>query len=330
MYDNYIALDWAQKNMAIACMTKFSNKASVVDVPADLEELKAYLKSKKGRSIFTIEETNTSQWLYAELHGLVEKIVICDPYRNKLLSEGAKNDKIDAIKLATLLRSNLIKPVYHSLDQIVELRKIISGYRDVVQAGVRCKNQRSALLRSSGMKKSETIKKSAGKFVFDGLSNAIEAYEKEKKRYEDCFKEYLKTSQQIKHLKTIPGIGLIGAVTIAAIVVDANRFKSHGHFYSYCGLVRHSKDSGGKSYGKKKPRYRRELKSAFKIAALSAISMDGPLREYYFYLIKEKNYADYNARNAVARKIASAVLGVMKSGKRYNKDKIGALKELSK
>ena len=330
MYDHYIALDWAQENMAIACLTKFSNKATVIDVPTDVKELKAYLKSKRGRSIFTIEETNTSQWLYTELHDCVDKIVICDPYRNKLLCEGAKNDKIDAVKLAMLLRSDMIKPVYHSLDQIVDLRKIISGYKDVVQAGVRCKNQRSALLRSSGKKKSESLETDGEKFVFEGLDSSIEAYQTEKKRYEDCFKEHVRKSDRLKQLKTIPGIGLIGAVTTAAIVVDANRFKSHGHFYSYCGLVRHSKDSGGRCYGSKKTRHRRELKCVFKTAALSAISMEGPLKEYYFSLIKEKNFPDYNARNAVARKIASAVLGVMKSGKKYNKDKIGVLKKLSK
>ena len=48
MYDQYIAIDWSNKNMAIARMTKKSNKITVIDVPSDIVELGIYL-SKEGR-----------------------------------------------------------------------------------------------------------------------------------------------------------------------------------------------------------------------------------------------------------------------------------------
>ena len=37
-------------------------------------------------------ETTISQWLYTELRKYVDKIIICDPHRNKLLSEGPKGE----------------------------------------------------------------------------------------------------------------------------------------------------------------------------------------------------------------------------------------------
>ena len=43
----------------------------------------------------------------------VAKIVVCDPRRNALLKEGNKSDRIDARKLAELLRANLLRSVYH-------------------------------------------------------------------------------------------------------------------------------------------------------------------------------------------------------------------------
>ncbi len=116
MYDHYIALDWAQSNMAIARMTKQSSEISVVEVPASVKELKGYLRRLKGRSILRFEETTTSQWLFTELKSSVDEILVCDPYRNKLLSEGAKTDRIDARKLVTLLKAELLKPVFHSSD----------------------------------------------------------------------------------------------------------------------------------------------------------------------------------------------------------------------
>jgi len=121
-YDHYIAIDWAIANMAIARMTKKSNKITAIDVPSDIVELQFYLKNLKGTKILTIEETTTSQWLYTELKEYVDRIIICDPYRNRLLSEGPKTDKIDAVKLVRLLKANMLKEVYHSNDKFLYLR----------------------------------------------------------------------------------------------------------------------------------------------------------------------------------------------------------------
>ena len=63
----------------------------------------------KGSKVLTFEETTTSQWLYTELKDLVDKIVVCDPHRNKLLNDGPENDKIDASKLVQLLTVDLLK-----------------------------------------------------------------------------------------------------------------------------------------------------------------------------------------------------------------------------
>ena len=61
IYDHYMAIDWASTNMAIARMTKKSNKIKAIDVPSDIKELQFYLKNLKGTKILAIEETNTSQ-----------------------------------------------------------------------------------------------------------------------------------------------------------------------------------------------------------------------------------------------------------------------------
>ena len=111
MFNHYVAVDWAMSNMAIARMTEKSNKITTIDVPSYIKELQIYLKNLKGTICLTIEETTTSQWLYTELKDSVDKLIICDTYKNKLLSEGAKTDKIDAEKLVKLLKANLLNLV---------------------------------------------------------------------------------------------------------------------------------------------------------------------------------------------------------------------------
>lgn len=321
MFDHYIAVDWAQLNMAIARMTSCSNKITTIDVPSSIKELQLYLGNLKGSKILTIEETTPAQWLYTELKDHVDEIVVCDPTRNRLLSEGPKTDKIDAEKLVQLLRAGLLKPVFHTADKFIFIRKVVSGYDDVIKALTRVKNQRAALFRAQGKDKRESsLKDPAEKFVLSGLDSAIESYEEQRKLYQKEFEKFSKKYRMIKNLMSIPGIGLIGAIKISAIVIDPSRFKKAGNFLSYSGLVKLDRISGGKSYGQKSPRYCRPLKSVFKVAAFTAAvnpNRKNPMRSYYLYLTTEKGCAEHDARNAVARRIATLTYGVLKSGKKF-------------
>ena len=56
----------------------------------------------------TFEEGTWAAWLYDLLKPHVTKIVVCDPRKNALLKEGNKSDKVDARKLAELLRAGLL------------------------------------------------------------------------------------------------------------------------------------------------------------------------------------------------------------------------------
>jgi len=321
IYNHYIAIDWSIENMAIARMTKTSNKITVVDVPSDIDDLKVYLKRLRNSKILVIEETTTSQWLYTELKDYVDKLVICDPYRNKLLNDGPKTDKIDASKLVQLLKADLIKEVYHSSDKLLHLRRLVSGHGDLIKAGVRLKNQRYSLLRACGKRGLERKGFQLGspdeQFVLDCMDRQIELYEEEKKAYEKEFNRLVKDVSEIRHQKSIPGIGPISAVKIVARVVTPFRFADKGHFLSYAGLIKLEKMSGGKSYGRKNSRYSRELKSAYKIAAYAAIGGNNPINDYYEYLVNEKGYPVHIARHSTSRKLATVSLGVFKSGKKY-------------
>jgi transposase len=154
-------------------------------------------------------------------------------------------------------------------------------------------------------------------FVLGQVEKRIQLYEEDKKRYEEEFKKLGKKYKELRHQKSLPGIGWIHAVRIVARVVTPHRFSCKGHYLSYCGLIKLDKISGGKSYGKKSSRYCRELKAVYKTSALAAIGGDNPLNDYYEYLINEKRYSESQARHAVARRIAVLSWGVFKSGKRY-------------
>jgi hypothetical protein len=229
IYDHYIALDWSDRNMAIARLGKKGNQPKVIDVPSDIKELKLYLASLKGKKILTIEETSTSQWLYVELFDFVEKIFICDPYRNRLLSDGPKTDKIDAGNLCILLKNGLMKEVFHSTDELFNLRKLVSYYDDEVKAGVRLLNQKSALYRAehkSARKKEQIEDNLINNFIVAQLDEKINSYVEKKKKYEEEFIRISKKNKILRSLESIPGFGPISSVTVLSIVIDGHRFKS--------------------------------------------------------------------------------------------------------
>jgi transposase len=309
-FDHYVAIDWSLLTMAIGHMSRRDDAPRVFERPTSLKDLKSYLRSLKGRTIITLEESGPAHWLYLELYDYVDRILICDPFHNKLLLHGPKTDKIDAGKLCGLLRAGLLKEVYHSDSTLYELRTLVSAYQDIVCAGVRALNQQRALELGHRDKGKTAV------FVDEILNKNIDLYKQCKEQYERRFQDLVRHNKHLRFQKGIPGIGIIGAVKILACVVGARRFPGAGKYLGYCGLVKHEKLSGGRSYGRRKPRYSRILKSVYKTAALAALRGNNPMREYYDHLLAQ-GVAEHNARHAVARYIARISYGILKSQTRY-------------
>lgn len=321
-YDQYIAIDWSMKVMAIARMTPTRREPMVIERPADVKELRLYLSHLQGSKVITIEETTSAHWLYLQLRAYVDRIIVCDPYRNRLLSDGPKTDKIDAAKLCVLLRAGLLKEVFHRDDELYRLRRLVSAYEDLVKAGVRALNQRAAVARAEGFldessrRPTDVPKETPLHFVLEHLDKTIALYDTTKAEYEHQFETLCRKNTSLKALDKLHGIGIIGAVKILAYVVDAWRFPTAGHYLSYCGLVNLVKESGQRSYGQRSPRHNHALKAVYKTAAIAALCGQNPIREYYEYLLSN-GVAEHNARNGVARYIAKVSYGMLKHGTEY-------------
>lgn len=92
IYAHYIAIDWSIKIMAIARLTPTRREPMIIERPSEIKELRLYLSHLQGKKIVTVEETTSAHWLYLELRDCVDRIIVCDPYRNRLLCDGPKTD----------------------------------------------------------------------------------------------------------------------------------------------------------------------------------------------------------------------------------------------
>ena len=86
---------------------------SVIETKA--QAVRDFIQGVRGSVHVTCEEGTQAAWLYDLLRPVVAKVVVCDPRKNTLLLAGTKGDRVDAHKLAQLLRADLLTHVYHGM-----------------------------------------------------------------------------------------------------------------------------------------------------------------------------------------------------------------------
>jgi transposase len=102
----------------------------------------------RGTLAVTFEEGTWAAWMYDLLKPRVDRLVVCNPRKNALLKDGNKSDRIDARKLAELLRGNQLKPVYYGETGVRMLRELSRSYLTIVKDLSRVMNRLKAVYRS--------------------------------------------------------------------------------------------------------------------------------------------------------------------------------------
>jgi len=127
---------------------------------------------------------------------------------------------------------------------------------------------------------------------------------------------------EIKRFRKIPGIGLIHASTIKAIIETPHRFVNKKKLWMYAGIGLSERSSGEKVYSRRLTRnYNRLLKNAVKQATQAAIhAKDNQFRRQYLRLTLEQGIAPHKAKLTVARSLLATVYGIWKSGEEYDPD----------
>ncbi len=74
--------------------------------------------------------------------------MVCDPRKNALLKDGSKSDRIDARKLAELLRGNQLSSVYHGDHGVRTLKELGRSYLTITKDLTRVMSRIKALYRS--------------------------------------------------------------------------------------------------------------------------------------------------------------------------------------
>jgi transposase len=146
--EKYIGLDVHQTTISVAVMDSRGKLVMESIVETRAATIVEFFAGMRGTLFVTFEEGTWAGWLYDLLKPRVAKLVVCNPRKNALLKQGNKSDRIDAYKLADLLRLNRLEAVYHGETGVRMLRELARSYLTIVKDLSRVMNRLKALYRS--------------------------------------------------------------------------------------------------------------------------------------------------------------------------------------
>lgn len=147
----YIGLDVHRASISVAVMEESGKLAMQSVIATRAASLLEFLDGLRGTLHVTFEEGTYSTWLYDVLAGHVSRVVVCNPRKNALLKKGNKSDRIDARKLAELLRGKLLSPVYHGENSTRTLQELARSYQTMTVDTTRVMSRLKAIYRGQGI-----------------------------------------------------------------------------------------------------------------------------------------------------------------------------------
>src|SRR5512138_1401049 len=118
-----------------------------------IPQLRQLIESVPRPRRLAFEEGSMAGWLYRNLKGCADELIVCDPRRNAYVAkDGDKDDPIDAEKLNDLYRGGYLKEV-HQQDSAEKaaIKQLIGMYHDRVSHRVGEGNRLLALGKRWGI-----------------------------------------------------------------------------------------------------------------------------------------------------------------------------------
>jgi transposase len=339
--EKYIGMDVHQATISVALMDSRGKLIMECILETKAATILEFIQGLHGSLSVTFEEGTSAAWLHDLLKPHIAHLVVCDPRKNALLKDGSKSDRIDARKLADLLRLNRLNPVYHGEHGVRTLKELGRSYLTITKDLTRVMNRIKALYRSWAIPCSGTTiyaprhrAEGLAKISEPGVRLRAERFYQQRDGLQPVRQEARRDlrlesrkHKAVKLLRQIPSIGPIRAALLVALLPTPHRFRTKRQLWAYRGFALETHDSGEYRSVRGKLRRNRErmtvrglsnnhnpdVKNLFKGAAISASSRPGPLYDFYAARL-EKGMRPTMARLTLARKIAAITLTIWKKG----------------
>jgi transposase len=267
----FIGLDVHKATIAVAVADETEAPTSfgtIANDPAAVRKLMTRLGGPEVRLRVAYEAGPTGYALHRQLSALgIECSVVAPSLIPVRAGDKVKTDRRDALKLARLLRSGDLTPVWVPDEAHEALRNLVRSRADAKADELRAKHRLSKFLLRQGRRAPVGIRNwserhyqwlrqvrfehVADRVVFADYLAEVTAAGERLKRLQAALRECAATAKQaglITALQAFRGIGFLSAVTIVAEAGDLRRFASAPQFMAYAGAVPSEASSGGRQH----------------------------------------------------------------------------------
>ena len=344
----YVGMDVHQASIVICVMNALGKVVIESIIETKTQTVRDFISGLRGEVHVTFEEGTQAAWLYDLICPLVTEVVVCNPRHNKLLEVGNKADRLDARKLAQLLRAGMLKAVYHGESGTRALKEMVRTYECLVGDTTRVMNRIKAIFRSRGIacaghdvyrqdRREQWLEKLDERGVRSRAESLYQQLTALKELRHVARQRMLQESRRHPASKLLMGVPRLGQVRVAQIIATVDtphRFRTKRQFWAYLGLAVVMRTSAeyrvvgqGVQKTKRAPATRglntnhnHRLKGVFKAAATSACASE-PFKQQYEALVAQ-GIDPALARLTVARKLAAITLAIWKRGEKFAAERV--------
>lgn len=336
MHPLFVGLDVGSRSCHQVVLAADGSTLSHRQFPTGEAHLISAFKELRGHVHVHLEAGELAPWVRSVIAPHAARVVVGHPRSNAWIAKDPnKCDRVDAYKLAELLRLNRTHEVYYPDDRSrAAFKQLVQHYDDLTrqQAGLRTKIK--ARLRAQGVitrgqqiftrEGREQILSRVGRpEIRQAICQLYEVLEQARRSQHDALRLMTTASKQfpeIARFSRVPGVGVIGACRFSAYVQTPHRFSSKRKLWRYCrlGVVKRSSDGKSLSHPRLDPsgcgRLKDFSRKAFE-AALRRRDANGFKRAYERAL--EQTHNAVHARLSVQRKIVATLRAMWINGTPY-------------
>jgi transposase len=331
--NHYIGFDVHKKSISYCVKLADGQIVEESKLRATYDALRQWAGRRREPWHGAMEATLFSGWIYDTLKPFAAELQMGHPALMKAIGASKKkNDRLDARKIADLVRCNLLPACYVAPAQIRELRQILRYRNLVVKQAVRMKNKMSGLLMEAGAEYSkqqlhgkkyftkllDTVKEvpESVKDLLRLSRGAMEMFETTQQQLLGRLRSDPRLAERVILLRSIRAVGEVTALTWILEVGDPQRFTSIAKAVSYCGLTSALVSSADhQKRGPISKQRNAHLQTVLIEAAKLAPRWNPQLAAVHAREVERGNRN--RATLAVARKLVAYLLAVDKSGQPF-------------
>src|ERR671936_2757426 len=96
----YIGMDVHRSTVVVNVRDVYGKVVLESTVPTEAQAILQCIGGLKGPLYVALEEGTHAQWMHDVLRRHVSDLIVCDPWKNRMMQDGSKGDEIDASKLS--------------------------------------------------------------------------------------------------------------------------------------------------------------------------------------------------------------------------------------